>query len=437
MSERALVLLLPTGFYTRFGAGAVALTIILTLLVPPRVFRFLLAMDHPVRRASTSGVQRNITSFAAFLIFAFLIALGMWGPRDPLVNLLPLCVFTLWWICLPLLQALLGDIWAWINPWSGPLWLVFRGRHPFELPQRLGHWPALATYLLASVYTLTDIAPDDPTRLAWVAGGYWLFTFAMAGLFGSEWLRRGEGFSVFFNLIARITPLAFGQLKLNFPGKRIVDDVGLGTSVAVFSVALLALGSFDGLNETFWWMGQIGINPLAFPGRSAVTLPNRVGLFAAVILLNLAFAFCVWIGLAFIGRSQDFHNAFCRLALTILPIAMGYHLAHYMTSAMVSLQYLVAALNDPLHSGAALLGLEDFYVTTGFLNQHHIVERIWFIQAGAIVGSHVIAVILSHGVALQVFGSHRAAIISQMPVALFMVLYTYFGLWLLASPVAL
>lgn len=437
VSERALVLLLPTDFYTNFGVAAVVATIALTVLMPPRMFRFLTAQNRPARSTKPSGGWRNITSLLAFLIFALLIALGLWGPRDPLINLLPLSVFTLWWICLPILQALFGNIWAWINPWGGLLWFVFRGHHLFELPQRLGHWPALATYLLASIYTLTDIAPTDPARLAWAAGGYWIFTFIMSGLFGSEWLRRAEGFTLLFNLFARIAPVSLAPLRLSFPGKQILGEARLGTSVAVFSITLLALGSFDGLNETFWWMAQVGINPLAFPGRSAVIIPNRFGMFAAVILLNIAFAICVWIGLALIGRSRDFHKSYCRMALTILPIAAGYHLAHYMTSAMVSLQYMVVALNDPLHSGASLLGLKDFYVTTSFFNQHHTVERIWLIQAGAIVISHMIAVTLSHAIALQAFGSHKAAIISQIPVTLFMVLYTYFGLWLLASPAAL
>jgi hypothetical protein len=40
-------------------------------------------------------------------------------------------------------------------------------------------------------------------------------------------------------------------------------------------------------------------------------------------------------------------------------------------------------------------------------------------------------------IALNAFGDHQMAVISQLPVAAFMLLYTVFGLWLLASPVAL
>ncbi len=442
VSERALVLILPTDIYMLFGVAAVALTVFLTVLVPLKLFRELLAVDGGADAVSMpSGFLRNLLNWLGFLAFATLIANGFFGQRDPLENLLVLMVFTVWWICLPLFQAVFGDIWGWINPWSAPVRLVFQGRQLAALPARAGLWPAVVTYVLAGVYTLTDIAPDDPARLATVAGLYWLFTFAMCGVFGRNWLHRGEGFTVFFDFQAKIAVLRFRPFRLQFPGAGIttrpMTGPMAGPSAAVFAISLLAMGSFDGLNETFWWMGQIGVNPLEFPGRSAVIWPNRVGLLAALILLNLAFALSVWLGLALIGQQARFHALYCRLALTLLPIALGYHLAHYLTSAMVGLQYVALALNDPWQSGVNLLGLGDIYVTTSFFNQHHTVQRIWLTQASAIVIAHIIAVILSHGIALGAFGAHRLAVISQLPVALFMVLYTFFGLWLLASPVAL
>jgi hypothetical protein len=437
VSEGAIVLILPTDIYIGFGIAAVAVTVILTALVPPGAFRWLLGTGRPLPNHRGEGGLRTATSLAATALFAILICLGIWGTRDPLENLLPLIVFTLWWICLPGVQALCGDIWGWINPWSGLNRLLFRGRHPFTLPGWLSYWPAIATYSTASIYTLTDIAPSDPARLALAAGGYWLVTFILTALFGPEWLRRGEGFTVFFTLIARVSPFNWQPFRPVFPGKSIVDAAPPPRSLAVFAIILLALGSFDGLNETFWWMGQWGINPLEFPGRSAVVWPNRIGMAGAVIGLNLAFALSVWVGLVLIGRNGDFARLFARLSLTLIPIAVGYHLAHYLTPALVELQYVVLALNDPFHSGASLFGLDDTFVTTSFFNQHHTVERIWLTQAGIIVLVHMIAVILSHGIALEEFGAHRTAFLSQIPVALFMVLYTFLGLWLLSSPLAL
>lgn len=436
VSERALVLILPTEVYITFGVAAVVASVFLTVLTPAKLVHGLFPDKTDQAPPPLQGI-RLLASGASFMLFAALLAIGFYGPHDPLSNLLTLVILTGWWICFPLLQAVFGDLWSWINPWSGPVALVFGKRHWLQLPGWLGVWPALASYVLAMIYMLSDIAPDDPTRLAVAAGGYWLFTFLMCGLFGREWLHQGEGFTVMFDLLAQLSPFRTRPNGLQFPGRALLTSKPVQTSLAVFTVSLLAIGSFDGLNETFWWMGKIGINPLEFPGRSAVIWSNRFGLIGAIILLNLLFAACVWLGLALVGKRGLFHRFYCQLALSVLPIALGYHLAHYLTSALVGLQYLLKALNDPFGNGAAWLGMQDFFVTTGFFNQYQTVQQIWLTQAGAIVLAHILAVILAHTIALCEFGSHQIAVISQAPVAGFMVAYTFFGLWLLASPVAL
>ena len=52
----------------------------------------------------------------------------------------------------------------------------------------------------------------------------------------------------------------------------------LGAAGLAFVTLLMAAVSFDGLAESFWWLARIGINPLEFPGRSAVMLANSLGL---------------------------------------------------------------------------------------------------------------------------------------------------------------
>ena len=437
VSERALVLILPTDLYIAFGVAAVVVTVALTALVPSATFGRFVRFLPKGRAAPIGGAAPKVVSTLSFALLLALIVLGIVGPRDPLENLLPLVLLTVWWICFPVAQALFGDLWAWINPWTGPLALVTGGRHPFHPPACLGAWPAAVTYVLAGIYALVDIAPDDPERLAIVAAGYWFFTFVMCLAFGETWLRRGEGFTVFFGLIARISPLAWRPFRIGFAGRAIIEAPVPHGSLAVLSLAALGIGSFDGLNETFWWLGRIGVNPLEFPGRSAVVWANGAGILGAVVLINLVFAICVWTGFRMIGRPGHFGPLVRKLALAILPITIGYHVAHYLTSALVNLQYVLAALDDPLETGASLLSLGDFHVTTSFFNQLHTVQAIWFAQAAAIILAHMLAVILSHAIALGEFHSHRMAIVSQAPVAAFMVLYTLFGLWLLASPVAM
>ena len=52
----------------------------------------------------------------------------------------------------------------------------------------------------------------------------------------------------------------------------------------------------------------------------------------------------------------------------------------------------------------------------------------------AIVGGHMLAVLISHIIAYRIHSTPDRVAIGQIPLAVLMVLYTLFGLWLLASP---
>ena len=188
------------------------------------------------------------------------------------------------------------------------------------------------------------------------------------------------------------------------------------------------------MHETFWWLALIGINPLEFPGRSAVVTSTSWGLLASNVLLIVIFAACVWIGRKSARVDMATGQLFARFALSILPIALGYHIAHYLTSFLVSGQYLMIVASDPMATGANLLGTSDWRVTTGFLADPDLVRVIYLTQAGVVVVSHVIGVLMAHRIASDFCQSRMQTLLLQWAIAVFMVFYTLFGLWLLASP---
>jgi hypothetical protein len=116
-----------------------------------------------------------------------------------------------------------------------------------------------------------------------------------------------------------------------------------------------------------------------------------------------------------------------------VPIALAYHFAHYLTVLMVDLQYAAKVASDPLGLGWDLFGSASLYVTTSFLTTYSSVVMIWNAQAGAIVIGHAIAVVLAQVMHAEQARDRRLA---HLPLAVLMVLYTLFGLWLMATPVA-
>ncbi|HVR68444.1 MAG TPA: hypothetical protein VMT98_17480 [Verrucomicrobiae bacterium] len=443
-TEGGIVLLLPTAYYITGGTIVVALTFLLLLFVPARLFHCLVRWRK--RLGNWPALPPLIGSSVSFAILVVLLTAGLIGSRDPLANPLPLAIWTLFWIALTILQALAGDIWAAINPWVAPYRVILRllgrsadGEPLLRYPGWLGYWPAVLGFLAFGWFELVDPAPADPERLAFAVVVYTDITLVGMILFGERaWLSRAECFSVFLGFVARLSPLQrSGDARmLAFPGTALAGASPLPLGGVLFVLLTLSMVSFDGLDRTFWWLDLGGINPLDFPGRSAVMGQNSLGLLAMWAVLSGAYAAAIWLGQRLAGSVVDAGTAFGAFVLSILPISLGYHFAHYLTTLMVNGQYAILALNDPFALGWNIFGLEGRHVIVSFLADFDSVAVIWKLQAAAVVLGHILALAIAHMIAVERYGATRAAFLSQLPLAVLMVAYTLFGLWLLAAPSA-
>ena len=451
-TERGLVMLLPTGFAQVGGAIVVAVSFLIIAAVPVRWLQVMPRSAIPLWPLPAN--HRQCTSMASFAVLAALILIGLTATADPLENLLPLTIWTIWWVGLTLLIAVTGDLWPWLNPWTGPLARLRRvtgtavGRIPLlRLPTGIGYAPAILLYGLFAWYELVSLSPQDPARLAMVVLAYWGLTLTAMILFGTgPWLQRGEPFSVFFRLIGTLAPLARRRHRrpaagrnaaLVWPGARALTAPALPLTGTLFVLLTLSSVSFDGFSYTFSWLGLIGINPLEFPGRSAVVTANTAGLIAAFLLLGGLFFLAVFLGnrLAGLNGWPATREMAGRLVYSVIPISIAFHICHYLPILLVNGQYFSLALTDPFSLGWEPFG-HHHHVTTSFMSNIDDVTYLWSAQTALIVGGHVTGILLAHMISLQRFGSSARAALSQVPLGFAMVLYTVFGLWLLSTPVA-
>ncbi len=431
-SEGGFVLLLPTDVYMMAGVQVVALTFLLLVLV--RDAWIIRLFDTAVRWQLDLTGSQAVISLISFALMVLALCVGFAGSRDPLSNMLPLSFWTIGWVALVCLAGIFGNLWLWLNPWTGLYRLVGAPDPILQLPERLGVWPACVMLLAFSAFLLAYPATDDPAILATYLGAYWVLHMLGLVLFGPIWLQRAEIATVLFDLYGRISPVYLGshQIALGGPGAQILQHApvaGLGG----FALLLLGLGSFDGINETFWWLARIGINPLEFPGRSAVIVPTLIGLALGCLLVVFTVGFAIWLGWTLMGQKPNLKLVLNWMALSLLPIALAYHFAHYLPSFLVYSQYALAALSDPFATGADLLGLQPFYVTTGFFNRIDTVRVIWLSQAGAVVFGHIWSLLLSHAIALKLAETGKDALKLTLPLSVMMISYTFLGLWLLAA----
>ena len=208
------------------------------------------------------------------------------------------------------------------------------------------------------IFPLVIAVPADPGRLATAVTVYLLAGFAGVALFGERaWLGQAETFSVFFRMISWLSPLA--ACAVDTPGRdaRLHVRVGLPAlrllavpppppSGVAFILLALAAVSFDGISRTFTWLALVGVNPLAYPGRTALIAPNTAGLVALSTVLALGYVTVVWLADRIARMRAPTPRLLGTFVLAIVPIACGYHVAHYLPVFLVDVQYALRALSD-------------------------------------------------------------------------------------------
>ena len=442
VSERALILLLPTEFYIPAGIAVLILTILIAYLTPVSfitslflTYKFKVNIHNYISVKAIEDLKILISCISLIFLIT-LIIFGYIGSRDPLANPLSLFIWSVWFMVMPVIQIIFGNVWAFLNPWYGFGRLFFKNKILFKLDQNYSLVFSSFGFLLFSLFMLVDIAPDDPDRLANIVTIYLLVNFIFMKIFGVDWLKNGECFTSFYRLLSKLSWIWIkeGKIYVGFFGSQLKNINTFPPMSVLFSSIILATLSFDGLNETFLWFKIINVNPLEFYGRSSVVLENSSGLIFFAILLFLIFSITIFLGHKFINEKVTFKNIIGINSIALLPIALAYHIAHYLTSFLVNIQYSYKVASDPLNNGMDLLNLGDFNVTTSFFNTIETVKLIWFIQAAAIVIGHVIAVLLAHSICEGYLKTKSSILISQFPISIFMIGYTFLGLWILSTP---
>ncbi|CAN5577960.1 hypothetical protein BH23CHL8_BH23CHL8_01130 [soil metagenome] len=409
---------LPLAAYLLGAAAAVALSFMVVALG-----------EAGADREHTSGRLRTLPPWARVLLRLTGLLAWSWvviqtllgGSSDAEVASLILWVYG--WVGLPIVSALAGPVWPWLDPFTSlhdiGAWVAGRlGRReeglPRPLPARLGVWPAVAFMGFFVWLELAVRVTGGPT-LGAVLIGYTLVTLAGMAAFGRDaWRSQAEVFGVWLGLLGRLAPYALegpsetGHVRRQPFGRRLVDEPW---SAALLTLVALAAASviYGGLSQTEPFFDLFGVPAV---GMESLILAGFVG---AVCLLVLGVARRV--GLPAMGAG-------------LVPVALGYLVAHYFTQLLIEGQRIVVALSDPFQLGWDLLGTafweprEDWLPTT----------LGWSLQVGAVVIGHVAGAWLGHQAIRREQRAGRP--VSHLPLALIMIGLTALTLWSLGQNLA-
>ena len=446
---------LPLTLYLWGAAATVAFSFVVVGLFVRRPQRLdtgargdLLA--HPLGRL----LARLALPLKLIVLVLFLATLyaGLFGNPDPYRNLAPTLIWIIGWVGLAYVSALIGDVWAVVNPWrtlfDAAEWLQRQamGRplsRGWAYPRALGAWPAVALLLAFSWTELVYPTPAVPFHIACFALAYSAVTWTGMYLFGrAAWLSHGEVFGVMFSTVARLAPteIKIGDRASGRRATWTLRRFGAGLvgeaaspSMTAFVLLLLSTVLYDGLLTTPEWAAfeHALIAPFTALGEGGAMLMRSLSLIVFWLLFLGAYrGACGLMSWAVAGTRSSAAIAH-DFVFTLIPIAIGYHIAHYLLFLLVQGQYIVPLISDPFGWGWNLFGTAGYRPDIALVGARF----AWYAAVGAVLLGHIVAVYLAHLRALQVFDARAAVLRSQVPLTALMVVYTLVSLSILAEPI--
>jgi len=231
-------------------------------------------------------------------------------------------------------------------------------------------------------------------------------------------------------------------VRVRRPAAGLLTEQPATFSMVALVVALLATVTFDGLLETPLW-ARVDVAVLDWASEPSfgsvpllredqmVRLVRSVALVGCILLFLAAYAAVCRSTAAAAGEGAGTGVVLRSFVLTLVPIAIAYHLAHYFSLFFLGGQYVIPLLSDPLGRGWNLFGTAQYQVDIGLVTP----RLQWSVAVVAVVLGHVCAIYLSHVSALRLFADRRAALRSQIPMVALMVTYTMLSLWILSQPI--
>lgn len=383
-----------------------------------------------LQRIVDAPLTRGAARAVGLLAFLCTLLTAMVGADDPGTNPAPTWLYVWFWVGLVPASLLLGPVWRAMNPLrlladaAGRVAALGRPWHPRPYPARLGYWPAVVSLLVFVWLELVFRDASQPSTVGGFLAVYAAVQVVLGVRYGPDWFERGDGFEVYSTLLGHLAPVERrqdGRLAWRTPFRGLAS-LQIRPGLTAFVCTLLGSTLFDGITRTRWWSeldnGTSGL-------LNAVV--GSVGLVAAIAAVLAIFTGAVSAAVKlgrFAGDRRSLINMF---AHSLVPIAVGYTVAHYFSLLVFQGQagYLLAS--DPFGLGWNLLGTDrtiDYTVMS--------IQLIATVQIAAIIAGHVAGVVAAHDRALGVFDGRRL-VRSQYTLMAAMVLYTLTGITLLAG----
>jgi hypothetical protein len=426
---------LPLGYFVAGGCAVVVLSFFLVLR------RATAAMPAEGAPDVVPAERFHPVAGSLAILFTFLLAItGIFGMQETSENIAPVFFWLVVWIVVPMSAALIGDWTRPVNPFSQLARLGSSERlrkavlaRTRPLDWSFGWWPAVGLFVLLVLGELVfNLDTTVPSFVGWMLLLYGAACFFLGLLFGDGFLQRGEVFGALWDAWGRL-----GYWRFGAPGSRGFAgglDVPFDASPSrvVFVLLMLVTINFDGLLATPRW-ASYERRTLGTDASGVETL-RTVSLVVLVLVALAAFAAFAYASARAGELGTGPRHSLAYLLPSLVPIAFGYLVAHYLQYAIVNGQLLLPLIGNPGFEGWPIHLPHPF-------NDDYVVNTrtpgngfYWYVSVIVIVVVHVVAVVLANRRLASRASTPSLARRSEYPWLVAMVAYTAFSLILIAQP---
>jgi hypothetical protein len=387
----------------------------------------------PGGRVLASRPVEALCGAIGIAVLVVIVLGGYLGDDFTRNNIAPTFILNVFWVGLVLVSVLFGDVFRAFSPWRA---IRLPGFRPY--PERWGRYPAAIALLgFTWIELVSNWGETSTDALTTAAVVYTVYTLAMQAVFGTEaWTRNGEGFAVYFNLFSRISVWETRDrvvgVRPPLGGLPRLDPV---PGTVLFVIVMIGTVTFDGFSQGQLWKdvsvdladaldGIVGLD-------TAPKVVGTLGLLAGVAAVGLFYRLGID-GARSVGGDLDARELRRAFIHTLVPIAMAYVAAHYLSYLLFEGQAMFYLASDPFGEGWDLFGAADRGIDFTYLSQN----AIWYLQVGFVVVGHVAALVLAHDRALALYRDPKLAVRSQYWMLAVMVGFTSLALWLLSQAAA-
>lgn len=314
------------------------------------------------------------------VLLVLVVVAAIVGPDEGAANIAPVAVLIVWWVGLPMLCLLAGDVMRAVNPFVAVVRLVERAggdrRTPAPPPPA---WVPAAFLAAFAWFFVAYHRPGSPRAVAVLVVAYSAAAVAAGLRWGSRWLTTGEGFGALSAAISSVAPV-----------RRSPAPPGTGAVMAVWLTSV----AFDALSGTPWFEDVVA---------------DRLG-WSRTVVLTIGFAWTLAVvaavflaALALGGRGRG--QAAAAFGVVLVPLAAGWFVGHDLTLLLFEGQNFIALLSDPIGRGWDLLGTITQTIDYGLARE----PWVAWVQVLAVGAGHVGAVVVAHDRALALLPRRSAA----------------------------